>query len=80
MYLKMHRWLNPPGGLFYLRTKETRATNLRLIRFLGEELYYSHKTPQDLYKDLINAGFKIVSADYRAIGGETFLWVTVKPD
>jgi hypothetical protein len=47
---------------------------------LGEELYYSHKTPQDLYKDLINAGFKIVSADYRAIGGETFLWVTVKPD
>jgi len=83
LFEKMHRWLNPQGrALFTYATKEYTGSDEfdGYKEFLGEELYYSHKTPQDLYKDLINAGFKIVSADYRAIGGETFLWVTVKPD
>ena len=83
LFEKMHRWLNSQGrALFTYATKEYTGSDEfdGYKEFLGEELYYSHKTPQDLYKDLINAGFKIVSADYRAIGGETFLWVTVKPD
>jgi cyclopropane fatty-acyl-phospholipid synthase-like methyltransferase len=83
LFEKMHRWLNPLGrALFTYATKEYTGTDEfdDYKEFLGEQLYYSHKTPQDLYKDLMNAGFKILSSDYRAIGGETFLWVTVKPD
>ncbi len=83
LFEKMHRWLKPRGCLlFTYATKEYTGYDEfdGYKEFLGEKLYYSHKTPKDLYKDLINAGFKILSADYRAIGGETFLWVTVKPD
>ncbi len=83
LFEKMHRWLKPRGCLlFTYATKEyTGADEFEGYKeFLGEQLYYSHKNTADLYKDLINTGFKIVSADYRAIGGETFLWVTAKPD
>lgn len=45
--------------------------------FLGQQLYYSHKTPAALWTDLENTGFRIMARDYREIGGETFLWVTV---
>ncbi|HPD56086.1 MAG TPA: hypothetical protein P5294_02060 [Smithellaceae bacterium] len=34
----------------------------------------------DYYRYLIKTGFKIWFGDYRVIGGETFLWVTVRPD
>jgi SAM-dependent methyltransferase len=45
--------------------------------FMKQQLYYSHKSPDKLYTDLENIGFEIESADYRNIGNEIFLWVTV---
>ncbi len=45
--------------------------------FLGEELFYSHKTPEALHEDLTAAGFCVESESNRTIAGETFLWVTV---
>ena len=83
LFEKMHRWLNPRGCLlFTYATKEYTGSDEfdGYKEFMGQQLYYSHKTSKALYKDLINSGFKITSTDYRDIGGETFLWVTVKPD
>ena len=45
---------------------------------MDKELYYSHKSPENLYADLKQTGFIINSREYRNIGGEEFLWVTVK--
>jgi hypothetical protein len=44
---------------------------------MKQKLYYSHKSPDKLYTDLENIGFNIESKDYRNIGNEIFLWVTV---
>jgi hypothetical protein len=44
--------------------------------FMGQQFYYSHKTPEELYTDLERIGFRIEARDYRDIGGEVFLWVT----
>jgi len=40
-------------------------------------IYYSHKSPDEMYADLEAVGFEIESKDYRDIGGEIFLWVTL---
>ncbi|OPY84586.1 MAG: Ubiquinone biosynthesis O-methyltransferase [Smithella sp. PtaU1.Bin162] len=77
---KFYRWLSPGGkALFTYATKEyTGSAEFDGYKeFLGQKLYYSHKTPEALYADLKNIGFNIDSATYREIGGETFLWVTI---
>jgi hypothetical protein len=43
---------------------------------MGEQLFYSHKTPQELFADLNETGFTVLSDVYRNIGSEIFLWVT----
>lgn len=80
LFAKFHRWLRPQGKmLFTYATKEYTGSDEfdGYKEFLGQELYYSHKRPDDLWADLENAGFHIEARDYREIGGETFLWVTV---
>lgn len=80
LLMKFYRWLRPQGKmLFTYATKEyTGGDEFDGCReFLGQQLYYSHKTPDALWTDLENTGFRIESQDYREIGGETFLWVTV---
>lgn len=80
MFDKFHRWLSPEGkALFTYATREyTGSDEFDGFReFMGERLYYSHKRPEALYADLARAGFAIEAADYREIGNETFLWVTV---
>ena len=80
LFTKFHRWLCPQGKmLFTYATKEyTGSDEFEGYReFLGQQLFYSHKTPDALRYDLENAGFRIEAGDYREIGGETFLWVTV---
>ncbi len=77
---KCYRWLRPQGKmLFTYATKEYTGSDEfdGYKEFLGQQLYYSHKTPEALWVDLENTGFRIESQDYRAIGGETFLWMTV---
>lgn len=77
---KFYRWLCPQGKvLFTYATKEYTGRDEfdGYKEFMGQELYYSHKSPAALWADLENTGFNIESRDYRKIGGETFLWVTV---
>ncbi|MEN6331553.1 MAG: class I SAM-dependent methyltransferase [Smithella sp.] len=80
LLMKFYRWLCPQGKmLFTYATKEYTGRDEfdGYKEFLGQQLYYSHKTPDALWSDLEMTGFHIESRDYREIGGETFLWVTV---
>ncbi len=49
-----------------------------IIEFMGESLYYSHLSLSDLRKTLQMIGFTIEQLDHKSIGGETFLWITVR--
>lgn len=80
LFEKIHKWLRPNGkALFTYATKEYTGCKEfdGYKQFMGQDLYYSHKDPDELYSDLENIGFIIDAADYRDIGNETFLWVTV---
>lgn len=83
LFGRIFQWLKPSGRLlFTYATREYTGQDTfdGYKAFLGEDLYYSHKRPEDLYADLEGIGFVIEAQDYRAIGGETFLWVTaLKP-
>ena len=79
LFEKIYTWLQPEGKLlFTYATKEYTGSNEfnGYKNFMGQELYYSHKTPEELFSDLEKIGFDIVSRENRCIGGETFLWIT----
>lgn len=81
LLLKIYRWLTPHGkALFTYATKDyTGSVEFDGYKeFMGQELYYSHKSPEKLYSDLQKIGFQIEFAQYRNINHEIFLWVTVK--
>ena len=84
LFDKLYRWLCPKGkALFTYATKEYTGSDEfdGYMEFMSQELYYSHKSPEKLYDILEKAGFNIESTDYRDIGNEMFLWVTVsKPN
>jgi SAM-dependent methyltransferase len=80
LFANLQRWLRPGGAaLFTYATREytgrDRFSGSR--EFMGRELYYAHTTPDELEQQLTGAGLAVRAMDYRAIGGETFLWVTV---
>ena len=80
LFENIHLWLRPEGkALFTYATKEYTGSNEfdGYKTFMEQDLFYSHKTPDALYADLEKIGFNINSAEYRNIGNETFLWVTV---
>jgi ubiquinone/menaquinone biosynthesis C-methylase UbiE len=80
LFKKIHQWLLPNGKLlFTYATKEYTGCKEfdGYINFMDQELYYSHKDPDELYIDLESIGFNIDAMDYRNIGNEIFLWVTV---
>jgi len=80
LFRKMYRWLRPGGkGLFTYATREYTGSDEfeGYKKFMGQELFYSHHRPETLYSILREAGFIIEATDYRDIGGEIFLWVTV---
>jgi ubiquinone/menaquinone biosynthesis C-methylase UbiE len=80
IFQKIHRWLKPGGkSLFTYATKEYTGAEVfsGYKEFMGEQLFYSHTTPDSLSATLRSAGFTIESAQYCRIGGETFLWVTI---
>lgn len=83
IFQKIYRWLIPGGrSLFTYATREYTGAEVfnGYKEFMGEQLFYSHTTPDNLFATLKSIGFTIESARYRQIGGETFLWVTiVKP-
>ena len=80
LFDKFYQWLCPKGkALFTYATKQyTGSIEFDGYKaFMDRKLYYSHKSPDKLYADLERIGFNIESTDYRNIGNEIFLWVTV---
>lgn len=80
LFEKIYQWLHADGkALFTYATQEYTGSKEfdGYKTFMEQELFYSHKTPEALYADLENIGFTIDSAEYRNIGNETFLWLTV---
>jgi hypothetical protein len=76
----MYKWLKPTGkALFTYACKEYTGDDRfsGYKEFLGERLYYSHHTVQDLNSVLINIGFRDFTTRFKTVGDETFLWVTV---
>ena len=84
LFRKIRRWLRPGGkALFTYATKAYTGEDEfdGTIRFMGQDLFYSHTTPEKLSEQLRGAGLAVEAAVYRTIADETFLWVTAcKPD
>lgn len=81
IFSKVHDWLKPGGKfLFTYATQEYTGSEAfdGYKEFMGQRLYYSHKTPQQLEEDVRALGFNLAAKDYRDIGGETFLWLTLE--
>jgi SAM-dependent methyltransferase len=80
LFEKIFRWLRPSGKALFTYATQEYTGELEFDgykAFMGKELYYSHKSPEHLRTDLERVGFDIEAWDYRRIGGEVFLWVTV---
>ncbi|MDR4988961.1 MAG: methyltransferase domain-containing protein [Bacteroidales bacterium] len=80
LFYDLYQWLKPGGKmLFTYACKEYtgHAEFSGYIRFMSENLFYSHTTPQKLYAMLEATGFDLLARDYRDIGGERFLWVAL---
>ena len=80
LFKKIFNWLRPGGRfLFTYATKDYTGKSQfdGYKNFMGQQLYYSHKRPEELRGDLTETGYQIESEDYREIGNETFLWLTV---
>lgn len=82
VFARVARWLRP-GGTFFFTYATSDYTGFDEFEgtkeFLGQELFYSHTTPERLTGQLELAGLVLESARRRTIGGETFLWVTATP-
>ncbi len=81
LFLRLHRCLRPGGKMLF--TYATKAYTGQdsfegYKEFMGQRLFYSHLTPEQMDTALKDAGFQIESAVLRKIGGESFLWVTVQ--
>lgn len=77
---RIRDWLRPDGR--FLFTYATRAyTGAErfdgTITFMGQRLFYSHTTPEELRRQAEGAGLLWEDSRPRDIGGETFLWVTL---
>ncbi len=80
LFEKIFDWLRPNGKLLFTYATQEYTGQLEFDgykEFIGQQLYYSHKSPDRLYADLEMVGFNINAQDYRNIGGEVFLWITV---
>ncbi len=78
LFAKIRSWLRPQGKLlFTYATKDYTGSEEfdGCKEFMGQQLYYSHRSPAALRSMLEQAGFGIEAAEHRSIGGETFLWV-----
>ncbi len=81
LFNNLYRWLKPNGmALFTYATQEYTGSEefSGYKEFLGQQLYYSHDTPDVLFQLLQDIGFVVESNEYHCIADETFLWVTVR--
>lgn len=81
LFRKIHTWLEP-GGLFLFTYATQHYTGSEEFsgykEFMGRRLYYSHKNTANLARELTETGFTLESNEHHTIGGETFLWITVR--
>jgi ubiquinone/menaquinone biosynthesis C-methylase UbiE len=81
LFKRVYRWL-VPGGQFLFTYATEQYTGAPVFEgyksFLGERLFYSHGTPEQLHRQLAEAGLVVEQMALRQIGGEPFLWVTVQ--
>src|SRR3954453_18069334 len=74
----IYRWLRP-GGLFLATWAMTAWEGQEQDwEGWGAPMWWSHLGPGASLQLLEAAGFEIVSADPRTVGGETWLWVTAR--
>ena len=82
LFARVARWLKP-GGRFMFTYATSDYTGFDEFEgtkeFLGQELFYSHTTPERLTSQLTLAGLDVETAQRRTIGGETFLWIIATP-
>ena len=80
LFENIYHWLNKDGKALFTYATEDYTGSKEFDgykTFMEQELFYSHKTTDALYQDLEKIGFKIDSTEYKNIGNETFLWVTL---
>jgi len=80
LFEKFYQWLNPQGKALFTYASREYTGQVEFDgykEFMGQKLYYSHKSAEKLFADLTGIGFNIEAVDYRDIGNEIFLWVTV---
>jgi ubiquinone/menaquinone biosynthesis C-methylase UbiE len=76
---RIFRWLKPNGKLLFTYATKEYTGKIEFDgykEFFGQQLYYSHKRPEQLYSILKEGGYIIEAKDYRTIGNEIFLWIT----
>jgi ubiquinone/menaquinone biosynthesis C-methylase UbiE len=77
-FLKLLR----PGGIAYFTLASEAYTGEAEFcgtkKFAGEELPYSHTTPEAYRVLLEKTGFVVESMEHLLIGGETMLWVLIQ--
>ena len=81
LFSSLYRWLKPQGSaLFTYAGKEYTGSEEfdGYKEFLGQQLFYSHTSPDNLYRQLEDIGFSIESKEYHSIADETFLWVSIR--
>lgn len=81
LFRRIRDWLRPGGLLLftYAGRHYTGADRFEGHKtFMGERLFYSHFSPDELEGKLTESGLAVVDTTYRDIGGETFPWVTAR--
>lgn len=81
LFANIYNWLKPGGKALFTYACEEYTGKKEFsgyITFMAEKLYYSHTTPDNLYKMLEGNGFNLLFKDYRDIGSERFLWVAIE--
>ena len=79
LFARLRDWLKPEGRLLFTYATADYTGQERFEgdkTFMGQRLFYSHTTPETLRGQLADAGLAVRAFESRAIGGETFLWVT----
>ncbi|MDH5729117.1 MAG: class I SAM-dependent methyltransferase [Gammaproteobacteria bacterium] len=80
LFENIYSWLKPDGKALFTYATDDYTGQKEFSgykEFMGQSLFYSHQTPEQLFSQLESIGFDVESANKHSIGGETFLWVTV---
>lgn len=81
LFSRIYKWLISGGKVLFTYAGQEYTgseTFSGTKEFMGQKLFYSHDTPEELNQKLKSAGFKICREEHKTIGGETFLWVTAE--